>query len=545
MATTPPPDPVSYLMDMVYGFNIKATDFIQKTVNDIAENTDLQSATDAAIRLRDRLKDTVNSLPDIPRPQLPGSVRQQVILAPPAAKAEAGVFNRAASWISKNKILFGVIVLGVTGTAGAGYVYSRRRLQAKKRKRRAVKAANGSRIEAVVLASSPREPIAKIIAADLERRGFIVFMTVQPGEEHLVLKEDSADIRPLIMPSPDSMDRNAVVEKFADLIDRQQHLAGVIILPDLYYPTGPVESISAYDWSDILYTKIVGSVALLSQGFIPLVRRHNARFLLLTPSILPSLCPPFHAAECVTASALSSFALCMQRELAPQGIPFIHMRLGSFDMSVPIQSTYSSAPQSPFMAPESGRGTSTPSHVRSYSPATSASSRLAANNIRADLLSWPENIRNVYGRAYSSAARAISGTASSIVSATSTQRSSGSPISELNNAIFDCLTSNDRSALCRMQFVGKGSLMYYVLGGILPELAVEWVLGLTRAGYDTTSYYRTVHMETLGSATEPSGTHLAPEEAPDSPLSSGVSGSPYISETESNPQDLTSSWERV
>lgn len=54
-----------------------------------------------------------------------------------------------------------------------------------------------------MLASSPREPLAKFIAADLERRGFIVFMTVQPGEEHLVLKEDSADIRPLIMPSPD------------------------------------------------------------------------------------------------------------------------------------------------------------------------------------------------------------------------------------------------------------------------------------------------------------------------------------------------------
>lgn len=342
------------------------------------------------------------------------------------------------------------------------------------------------------------------------------------------------------------MDRNAVVEKFADMIDRQQHLAGVIILPDLYYPAGPVESISAYDWSDILYTKIVGSVALLSQGFIPLVRRHNARFLLLTPSILPSLCPPFHAPECVTASALSSFALCMQRELAPQGVPFIHMRLGSFDMSVPVQSTYSSTPQSPFMTPESsGRGTSTPSHVRSYSPATSASSRSVAHNVRADLLSWPENIRNVYGRAYSSAARAISGTASSIVSVTASPRSSGSPIRELNNAIFDSLTSNDRSALCRMQFVGKGSLLYYVLGGVLPELAVEWVLGLTHAEVNNANYYRTVHMESLSSSGSTHQPAATADEAPDSPVSSGISGSPYLSETESNSQDLTSSWERV
>ncbi|KAK9369935.1 hypothetical protein V1509DRAFT_617990 [Lipomyces kononenkoae] len=530
----PSRDPLSIIMDMVYDFNVYSTDLINKTVQDIVENS--QTVADWIITQRDQILNGVESFPSIHISKV--TVHQAPPPAPPVS-----TLRKAATWIGKNKILFGAIVLGVAGSAYAGYAYNRRSYRMKKKSRHARKAANGARIEAVVLASSPREPIAQIIAADLERRGFIVFMTVHPGEEHLVLKEDSPDIRPLIMPSPDSADRNAVVDKFADLIDRQQHLAGVIILPDLYYPTGPVESISAYDWSDILYTKIVGSVALLSQGFIPLVRRHNARFLLLTPSILPSLCPPFHAPECVIASALTSFALCMQRELAPQGVPFIHMRLGAFNMSVPVPSSYSSGQSSPFMAPSAARGTSSPtsSHVRSYSPATSPY-RSVNTSIRADVLSWPENIRVVYGRAYTSAVRAISGTASSIVSTANTsQKSSGSSLKELNIAIFDCLTSADRSALRRTQFVGKGSFFYYVLGIILPERAVEWVLGVTSSepGISGSSYMRTVHMENTGSH------YGGAEEPPDSPLSSAISGSPYNSESESTQQDLGSSWERV
>ncbi|KAK9314681.1 hypothetical protein V1522DRAFT_459006 [Lipomyces starkeyi] len=530
----PSRDPLSIIMDMVYDFNVYSTDLINKTVQDIVENS--QTVTDWIILQRDQILNGVESLPSIHI----SKVTVQQPTTPPTPPASS--LRKVVSWIGKNKILFGVVVLGVAGSAYAGYTYTQQKYQTKRKSRHARKAANGARIEAVVLASSPREPIAKIIAADLERRGFIVFMTVQPGEEHLVLKEDSPDIRPLIMPSPDSVDRNAVVDKFADLIDRQQHLAGVIILPDLYYPTGPVESISAYDWSDILYTKVVGSVALLSQGFIPLVRRHNARFLLLTPSILPSLCPPFHAPECVIASALTSFALCMQRELAPQGVPFIHMRLGSFNMSVPVPSTYSSGPSSPFMAPSgaAARGTSSPtsSHVRSYSPATSPY-RSVNTSIRADVLSWPENIRTIYGRAYTSAVRAISGTASSIVSTASTShRSSGSSLKELNIAIFDCLTSDDKNSLRRTQFVGKGSFLYYVLGGVLPETAVEWVLGVTNSdpGLSASSYMRTIQMDNSRSPAE---------ETPDSPLSSAISGSPYNSESESTHQDLTSSWERV
>ncbi|KAK9453349.1 hypothetical protein V1511DRAFT_505451 [Dipodascopsis uninucleata] len=546
-ATTPPPDPIAYLLDTVYSINIHANEIMQKTVHEISENPQVQQVADWITSQKDQLMSNVESLPNINLPQVikTRSLTPPTPPPPPPSFASSisaksySLVKRAGNWISEHKLLTGFIVIGVTSSAFAGVIYTRN-VSAKRRKRRfARKAANGARIEAVVLASSPREPIAKIIAADLERRGFIVFMTVQPGEEHLVLKEDSPDIRPLILPSPDSIERNSVVDKFADLVDRQQHLAGVIILPDLYYPTGPVESLSAYDWSDILYSKVVGSVALLSQGFIPLVRRHNARFLLITPSILPSLCPPFHAPECVISSALSAFALCMHRELKPQGIPFIHLRLGSFDMSVPLPSSTSFGPSSPFMSPDpsSGRPASQGSHSRSYSPATSPS-RSVSSTIRAHVLSWPENIRNIYGRAYSTAVRAISCTASSLASTASSHRATGSSLNELNIAIFDCLTSDSSSSLTRIQFVGRGSFLYYFLGGLLPETAIEWVLGFTIP--DGANYFRTMSLSKSDPVIQDSS-----QDTPDSPLSSGISGSPYISETESTHHDLASSWERV
>ncbi|KAK9465289.1 hypothetical protein V1512DRAFT_54442 [Lipomyces arxii] len=436
--------------------------------------------------------------------------------ASPSVVTNMSVFDRIGSWIVRNKgkIVMAAVVTSVGVSAYAVHAQSQRR----KRARKARRAANGVRIEAVVVASSPREPIAKLIAADLEQRGFVVYVTAQAGEEHLVLKEDSSDIRPLIMPAPDSAECEGVVTKFANMIDRKQHLAGVIIVPDLYYPTGPAESISAYDWSDIFYSKLVRSVGLFSQGFVPLVRRHSAKFILLTPSILSSLCPPFHAPECVTASALSAFAVCMNRELAPQGVQFVHMRLGAFDMSVPVPSayspSYSPAYASPSITPTAPRG------ARSYSPATSASAhRSVSTNIRADLLSWPDHIRRVYGKAYSSAVCAINRTRLGQVRGL--QNNGGSPVSELHHAVFDALTG-DRTAA--VQFVGQGSYLYYVLGCILPELVMGWVIGsISRDD------------EGFPSVNE----HFTPE----SPLSSAVSEC-GVSESDTS-HDLGSSWERV
>ena len=49
-----------------------------------------------------------------------------------------------------------------------------------------------------VVAGSPHEPATKSIASDLERRGYIVYVTVSSAEEEqLVQSENRPDIRPL------------------------------------------------------------------------------------------------------------------------------------------------------------------------------------------------------------------------------------------------------------------------------------------------------------------------------------------------------------
>lgn len=50
----------------------------------------------------------------------------------------------------------------------------------------------------IVIAGSPHEPMTRSVATDLERRGFIIFITVtSPEEERVVHSENREDIRPL------------------------------------------------------------------------------------------------------------------------------------------------------------------------------------------------------------------------------------------------------------------------------------------------------------------------------------------------------------
>ena len=49
-----------------------------------------------------------------------------------------------------------------------------------------------------VIAGSPHEPMTRSIAFDLERRGYVVFVTVtSTEEEHVIQAEAREDIRPL------------------------------------------------------------------------------------------------------------------------------------------------------------------------------------------------------------------------------------------------------------------------------------------------------------------------------------------------------------
>ena len=99
------------------------------------------------------------------------------------------------AFISRNRTAVAVI-LAFAGTT-AYLVHRRKRAHA--RKRRAKKLPNGAKKEIVVLACSTfHDPLTRSLAVDLERRGYIVYVTVSSTEEDsLVQQEARADLRPL------------------------------------------------------------------------------------------------------------------------------------------------------------------------------------------------------------------------------------------------------------------------------------------------------------------------------------------------------------
>lgn len=360
--------------------------------------------------------------------------------------AYSGIFSPITDWVSRHKFLATMLAAAAAG----GTLYYLYKLNVGDisgpdflrvyRKRLAKKAPNGGRFQVVVIAGSPTEPLTRSIAADLSRRGFIIYWTTTSEEEEgLVLAQNSDDIRPLPIRSHDIRSVRKSIKALANVLNvpaaafpgavpHMLTLAGVIVIPDLYYPSGPVECIRLDTWSDLLNSKLLGPVFLLSNGLLDLVRSHQSRVLLVSPSIMGSLNPGYNAAEGMVTSALQSLAQSISRELAPQGIPFVHVRMGTFNLSAgAIQ------------------------HERQVQ-----------NAVRADILTWPENLRSLYSRPY----QALS-------ELTTRARKMGSSIRILHHTIFDALMARHPS---RVYYAGKGAFLYHFLPKYLPEDFVSYLL---------------------------------------------------------------------
>jgi hypothetical protein len=143
----------------------------------------------ASNALREALS-TAPWLPESARPRPPPPPRS---LAESAASAS--MLARVQDWVSTNKIK---VALGLVSIGGVAYVLIRQKRHRKKR--RAKKAGNGARLEVVVVAGSPSEPITRSISLDLERRGFIVYVVCNTIEEEvLVHNESRPDVKPLMI----------------------------------------------------------------------------------------------------------------------------------------------------------------------------------------------------------------------------------------------------------------------------------------------------------------------------------------------------------
>ncbi|KAH7076712.1 hypothetical protein BKA63DRAFT_602467 [Paraphoma chrysanthemicola] len=384
----------------------------------------------------------------VPEGWLPTHARPPPPTPPPHSMTDPYYIQHIQDWISRNRALTAAIV-AFAGTGGLLLWRERRRYN---RKRRARRASNGARQEVVVIAGPPNSPITRSLSLDFERRGFIVYIVCSNmDEEQQVIGESRADVRPLHLDVVDTFGTQEAIERFNDTLTRPHvaftgasphnlNLRGVVLVPDLIFPTGPVETVSPELWSDALNAKVLNTVAV-TQALLPTICEFKSRVLLLTPSIVSSLRPPFHSVETTIVHALEGFLASLRAELGTLNIDVIQFHLGTFDYS----------------------------HV---GPKHHLQTRAAGSPH-----AWPATTRALYARNFESQTRAAQSRGFDV-------GSSGSSMRELHNAVFDALTQKRPRSVWR---VGRGSVTYDLVGNWVPEGLVGWMMGLRRVSLDTSS----------------------------------------------------------
>ncbi|KAI8939953.1 hypothetical protein NX059_003679 [Plenodomus lindquistii] len=420
-----------HFVDVLVGY----TQDVRSFTGSVFDATDAHFASVAGY-VRKHLPE--NWLPQSSRPPPP----------PPPSHALTNAYTqRLQDWVSQNRALTAAVVAFVST---GGFLLWREKKKYN-RKRRARRASNGARKEVVVVAGSPSSPVVRSLSLDLERRGFIVYIVCSNmDEEQQVLSESRADVRPLHLDIADTMGTQEAVDRFSNMLTRPHvafpgasphtlNLSGVILLPDLIYPTGPIETISPEFWSDALNAKVLNTIAV-TQALLSTICLFKSRLMLLTPSIIASLRPPFHGVETTVVSALEGFLASLRAELGTLGIDVVQFHLGTFDLS-------NVGPKHHLQTRASG------------SPHA-----------------WPATTRAMYGNNFVNQAK--------VAQSRGLLNNSGSHLRELHNAVFDALTQTRPRKVWR---VGRGSVTYDLVGNWVPSGLVGWMMGLKRVSLDMTS----------------------------------------------------------
>ncbi|EAU36901.1 conserved hypothetical protein [Aspergillus terreus NIH2624] len=393
---------------------------------------------------------------------LPATVRP---LPPPrpSLRSSQSLTDRVQDWMARNRA-WTAAILAFVGTGSFLYL-SNKKLGGKRR--RARRAGNGARKEIVVVAGSPHEPMTKAVATDLERRGYIVYITVSSAEEeHIVQSENRMDLRPLWVdltatPSTPSEIHPSLTE-IHSLITQPQwpmpgvpphtcQLSGVILVPSPNYVTGPVATIPSSSWADTVNTRLLSPI-LTTQLLLPLLtlRNTSSTVVFMYPSISSSLSAPFASPEVTTARALSGFATSLRRELhllQQSNIDVVELRLGNIDLGPQYR------------------------HAQSHITGT-------------EVLAWSAQQRTLYGPQY------LSSIEQRPVASAGPSTIRGSPARTLHFAVMDALEPASRDLFGRRRakspvvYVGRGARTYSVIGQWVPAGLVGWMLGM-RSGPTT------------------------------------------------------------
>ncbi|CAN8100806.1 unnamed protein product [Discula destructiva] len=380
---------------------------------------------------------------------------------PPATTLSVStpLYERAESWVLRHNLLTAFLVLATGVVVYRGY----RKSAYLRKTRRARRARNGARLELVVVAGSPTLPLTRSVALDLERRGFIVYIacnTIQ--DEALVQNLSRPDIRPLGIDITDPPKAGASIEGFAQYLQsphaavpgaKSHHLTlkAVVLIPSMSYQTSPIATIPPSSFADLFNTHLLHPI-LTIQAFLPLLtarlpsasEKPPPKVLVLTPSIITSINPPFHAPEATVCSALSAFTDVLAGELRPLSIPVTHLQLGTFDFAGFTGIAPALLKRSPAL----------------HLPAADA----------AETLAWPEPARQAYARNFIS-------TSSSAMSAGRVRGMRGASLRDLHRSVFDVIDGSNTSGVVR---VGLGADLYGFVGKYVPRSLVAWMMGMRR-----------------------------------------------------------------
>ncbi|PWY95748.1 DUF1776-domain-containing protein [Aspergillus sclerotioniger CBS 115572] len=397
------------------------------------------------------LRDTLSSQSWLPTAVRPVSRNR------PSTPISQGFVDRVHGWALRNRA-WSAAIIAFLGTSCVLY-YGNKKLSGKRR--RARKAGNGARKEIVVVAGSPHEQMTRAIASDLERRGYIVYVTVSSAEEeHIVQSENRADIRALWLdlsatPSSPSEIHPSLNEIYS-LISQPQspmpgvpphtcQLSGLILAPSPNYASGPVATIPPSSWIDIVNTRLLSPI-LTAQLFLPLLtlRNTNSTIVLAYPSISSSLSAPFTGPEVATTRALSGFATSLRRELGllqHNNIDVVELKLGNIDLGPQYRNTQS--------------------HITGT-----------------EVLAWSVQQRSLYASQYlnSIEQRPVASAGPSTVR--------GSPARTLHYAVLEALDPPSKDIFGRkvakkpIIYVGRGARSYHLIGEWVPAGVVGWMLGL-------------------------------------------------------------------
>ncbi|KAB8233527.1 DUF1776 domain-containing protein [Aspergillus alliaceus] len=386
---------------------------------------------------------------------LPSSVRP----SPPPAKVcpPRSLVDRAHDWVLRNRA-WSAAILAFVGTTSLLY-FGNKKLN--RRRRKARRAGNGARKEIVVVAGSSHEPMTKAIAADLERRGYIVYITVSSAdEEHLVQSENRMDIRPLWLDltatPPSTSEIHPSLNEIHSLITQPQwpmpgvpphtcQLSGLILVPSPNYVTGPLATVPASSWADTINSRLLSPI-LTTQLFLPLLTARNTNSTIVTiyPSISSSLSAPFASPEVTATRALSGFATSLRRELCllqHNNIDVVELKLGNIDLG--------------------------PQYRNAQSHITGT-----------EVLAWSTQQRSLYGSQYLSSIeqRPVASAGPSVVR--------GSSARTLHYAVLDALEPASKDIFGRKRskvpviYAGRGAWSYSMVGEWAPNFLVGWMLGL-------------------------------------------------------------------